>query len=329
MGDLKEYDKNGYFYALDVSSIEIWQILDENRDDEDDDHDEYHPDKQLNHINFVSREGQQPTSTSNRQQATSMSYRQEGTAMSNRQQATSMNYRQQARATNERDDRQQMANPNMLKFSQLLNAPTECNTNYPDLNYLAKVKNDSFDDEIFYHFKNGNRNGYNMHNFRPTADPNVFVREMATPSPIIIENYVKEKAPQVIIKDIYGAKDPPPAITSSNQEYMANSKRIRMYDDDRDDNDYMAQMPMPQRCEPVPQLPRHYLRDDVTFINHSTQPYDPYEEIRNYNHQYMERQETPVRYQDNQKYYSSIFFIINYTFKNLRNFLINSRFDII
>lgn len=72
--------------------------------------------------------------------------------------------------------------------------------------------------------------------FKNNEYPPIIIRQEKTPSPIIVEKYVKKKAPQVIIKEIHVQEPAPPPIKvvekmDGTQEIFSepNSKLAQIY----------------------------------------------------------------------------------------------------
>ena len=240
---VKKFDQNGYFYATENTPIDLWQLFDE-------DENLYESMAAVKHqvTNQVTR--------SDSREPLEQIYSQIK-PKKNEKKTKSDKIKYQAENNEDYDDKmgkvcqenESFLDPyekteNLIKVEKRIDPVTGQNIY---VRYLAEPKsslNKNYDlpEKIYDNNSDHNFDNENKKN-------RVFVRNDKTPSPIIVEKYVKKKAPQVIIKEIHVHEPAPPPvkiIQSMNNQFEDNRLPIL-------DNSYDSKQP-PNVLGPMAQI---------------------------------------------------------------------------
>lgn len=194
---VKSFDINGYFYATDKTPIDLWQLFEETAAAE--------PAPSL--IDSI---------TTNKFSDNDQIY---SDIMPKDSRIHSPNARKKKSVIDPYERTE-----NLVKVEKRFDPNTGQNIY---VRYLADKSSNNLDNnDVYYRSKSAapNRKSYDVHeliysneyddedDFKKREYPPIIIRQEKTPSPIIVEKYIKKKAPQVIIKEIHVQEPAPPPI---------------------------------------------------------------------------------------------------------------------
>lgn len=221
---VKKFDQNGYFYATENTPIDLWQLFEEDESlYESGKKTKYHVDNRDSNEQIYSEIKPKKKEKINKPVAIKhkTDYIEESSDKINK-----------VNQENEKIVDPYEKTDNLLKVEKRVDPVTGQNIY---VRYLAEPNsslNKTYDLPEKIYDADSDHNSEN-----DTKKNRVFVRQEKTPSPIIVEKYVKKKAPQVIIKEIHVHEPaPPPVKIIQSMDNQFEDKRLPTMEGDFNSN---------------------------------------------------------------------------------------------